>query len=170
MLPRYNKRYNKRYNNIIRGRGGGTMKKAGLDFIKPLAIIVTGGILVTLAACTSAPTSTPTPPTTPAPESGKSVTINLSVENKAFDKNTITVPAGAEVTVIFNNKDSIPHNLTVSEDRDSRKVIYNGDIITGPATVNYWFIAPSTPGTYFFRCDIHPSIMTGDFIITDTGS
>ncbi|MAF85873.1 MAG: hypothetical protein CL875_05280 [Dehalococcoidales bacterium] len=147
------------------------MKKAGLDFIKPLAIIVTGGILVTLAACTSAPTSTPTPLTTPAPESGKSVTINLSAENKAFDKNTITVPAGAEVTVIFDHKDSgVHHNLTVSLTEAVRKSIYNGNIITGPATINYRFLAPSTPGTYFFRCDVHPSSMTGDFIVTDTSS
>lgn len=140
------------------------MKRAGLDFIKPLAIIVAGGILVTLAACTSAPTSTP------APESGKSVIINLSVENGAFDKDTITVPAGAEVTVILNIKESVPHNLTVSETEAVRKAIYNGNVITGPAIVNHQFVAPLKPGTYFFRCDVHPKSMTGDFIVTDTVS
>jgi plastocyanin len=141
------------------------MKGSGLDFIKPLAIIATGGILVTLAACTSAPASTP------APESVKSVTVNLSVENEAFDKNTITAPAGAEVIVIFNNKDSgVHHNLTVALTQAVRKSIYNGNIITGPMTINCQFLAPSTPGTYFFRCDVHPSSETGDFIVTDTGS
>jgi plastocyanin len=39
-----------------------------------------------------------------------------------------------------------------------------GEIITGPATINYTFTAPSEPGTYYFQCDVHPS-MNGDFIV-----
>jgi len=34
------------------------------------------------------------------------------------------------------------------------------------ATTTYTFTAPSTPGTYFFRCDVHPETMTGQFIVT----
>lgn len=37
--------------------------------------------------------------------------------------------------------------------------------MTGPATTTYTFTAPSTPGTYFFRCDVHPTVMTGQFIV-----
>jgi plastocyanin len=46
-----------------------------------------------------------------------------------------------------------------------QKPIFVGQIITGPsATIDYKFTAPITPGTYFFRCDVHPS-MNGSFIV-----
>jgi plastocyanin len=38
--------------------------------------------------------------------------------------------------------------------------------VTGPTTTTYTFTAPSTPGSYFFRCDVHPTQMTGTFVVT----
>ncbi len=79
---------------------------------------------------------------------------------------TITVKAGAPVTVNFNNKDSgIPHNFSVYTNSSATTAIFTGQIVTGPATTTYTFNAPSSPGTYFFRCDVHPTIMTGQFIV-----
>jgi len=43
--------------------------------------------------------------------------------------------------------------------------IYKGEIISGPRTIIYSFNAPATPGTYYFRCDLHPN-MNGQFIVT----
>jgi hypothetical protein len=37
----------------------------------------------------------------------------------------------------------------------SKKKIFSGDIITGGKNITYRFNAPDTPGTYFFRCDVH---------------
>jgi len=88
----------------------------------------------------------------------------------AFDKATITVPAGADVTVVFNNKDRVPHNVAVYETKAAAKAIFVGEVFTGPKTINYRFTAPSIPGTYFFRCDVHPATMTGDFVVTSIGS
>jgi plastocyanin len=94
------------------------------------------------------------------------VTIDLVAKNIAFDKSTITVPVGADVTVNFDNQDSgIPHNFAVYTDASASTPIFVGEIITGPKTVTYSFTAPTTPGTYFFRCDVHPTIMTGTFIV-----
>ncbi|MDD4567465.1 amicyanin [Methanoculleus chikugoensis] len=96
---------------------------------------------------------------------GNATVVNLAAENIAFDTNTITVPAGANVTVHFVNKDSgIPHNFAVYDSSLRSEQIFVGDIITGPAETNYTFTAPSEPGTYYFQCDIHPS-MNGDFIV-----
>lgn len=96
----------------------------------------------------------------------QSVTVDLTAENIAFDKSTITVPAGARVTVNFNNRDSgVPHNFAVYETKDAEKVIFSGQIVTGPARAEYTFDAPAVPGTYFFRCDIHPTQMNGQFIV-----
>ena len=79
---------------------------------------------------------------------------------------TITVKAGSQVTVNFNNMDvGVPHNLAVYTNSSASTSIFVGQIITGPATATYTFTAPSTPGTYFFRCDVHPANMIGQFIV-----
>jgi plastocyanin len=96
-----------------------------------------------------------------------SVTVNLTAKGLAFDKKTIEVPAGAEVIVNFDNQDSgIPHNLAVYDTSAATTTIFKGEVITGPKTITYNFTAPTKPGTYFFRCDIHPTVMTGQFIVT----
>jgi plastocyanin len=116
-----------------------------------------------LVACTSAPTSTPAPTPTPT---ANAVTIDLVAKNIAFDKSTITVPAGAQVTINFDNQDSgIPHNFAVYTNASASTSIFVGQIITGPKTITYTFVAPATQGTYFFRCDVHPKAMTGTFIV-----
>jgi plastocyanin len=99
--------------------------------------------------------------TTPA---GNTITINLVAQNMAFDQSTLTVKAGAQVTVNFTNKDSVPHNLAVYTDKSAAQVIFKGDTIRS-SSITYTFTAPVTPGTYFFRCDVHPTSMTGQFIV-----
>jgi plastocyanin len=100
-----------------------------------------------------------------------STIIELAAKNIAFDKKTITVPAGAKVTVNFDNQDSgIPHNFAVYETSAAQKPIFKGEIITGPKKTTYTFTAPSKPGTYFFRCDVHPTQMTGQFIVASSSS
>jgi plastocyanin len=95
---------------------------------------------------------------------GNVTVVNLTAQNIAFDKSTITVPAGANVTVHFTNKDSgVQHNFAVYDSNLRSKSFFVGEIITGPAEANYTFTAPSDPGTYYFQCDIHP-FMNGKFI------
>ncbi len=111
-------------------------------------------------------TSTTGTSTTTSTTQPTAVTINLSAQNIAFDTNKITVPAGAKVTINFNNKDnSVPHNFAVYTDSSASTSIFIGQTITGPATTTYTFDAPKTPGSYFFRCDVHPSLMTGTFVV-----
>ncbi|MHB8052837.1 MAG: cupredoxin domain-containing protein [Methanoregula sp.] len=43
--------------------------------------------------------------------------------------------------------------------------MFSGAIITGGQDITYRFTAPAAPGTYFFRCDVHPSVMKGTFIV-----
>lgn len=110
---------------------------------------------------TTPPPSTP-PPAPPPAASG--VTIDLVAQNFAFDKSTISVPAGASVTVNFNNKDMAPHNFAVYTDSSASKGIFVGQIVTFQK-IAYKFTAPTTPGNYFFRCDVHPN-MNGTLTVT----
>lgn len=109
------------------------------------------------------PTPTPTAPSTvPAP----STTINLVARNIAFDLSVITVPAGKMITVNFDNQDqSVPHNFAAYIDQFATTPIFVGQIITGPAKTTYTFTAPVQPGRYLFRCDVHPTTMTGTLVV-----
>jgi plastocyanin len=87
----------------------------------------------------------------------------------AFDKKTLSVPAGASVTIIMDNQDGgIPHNVSVYQNLPggTTKPVFIGDVISGPASITYHFTAPSAPGDYYFVCDIHPQIMKGPFVVT----
>jgi plastocyanin len=80
---------------------------------------------------------------------------------------TISVPAGSTVVMTFINNDAnVPHNFALYTDSKATTRIFAGDFVTGVKTVTYTFTAPSTRGSYFFRCDTHPEIMTGTFIVT----
>jgi plastocyanin len=98
---------------------------------------------------------------------GQTAVIYLKAQNTAFNRSTISVPAGAAVTIHFTNDDSgIPHNFAAYTTSAATTTIFKGTIITGVSTTIYNFTAPSTPGTYFFRCDVHPNMMIGNFIVT----
>ncbi|NLA38635.1 MAG: hypothetical protein GX882_04480 [Methanomicrobiales archaeon] len=104
-------------------------------------------------------------PDTAAAQAARSVTINIVAVDMAFDTDTITVPAGAEVTINLDNQDdSVPHNVSFYTDSSAARAIFIGDLITGPDKVTQTFTAPAEPGTYFFQCDVHP-FMSGAFIV-----
>lgn len=129
--------------------------------VQKITINVQGATATTTATTTTATTATTTT-TTPA---NTPVTVSLVASGMAFDKSTITVPAGASVTINFNNRDAVPHNFAVYNNSSAAPpAIFQGQPITSIATT-YTFIAPTTPGTYFFRCDVHPTTMTGSFIV-----
>ncbi len=99
-------------------------------------------------------------------QNGEAVTIDLVADDLTFDTTEITVPAGAEVAINFDNQDGSPHNFALYADATAQEPVFVGEIVTGGQAVEYRFTAPDEPGTYFFRCDVHPSTMTGDFIVT----
>ncbi len=99
------------------------------------------------------------------------MTINLVALNLAFNMSTITVPRGAQVTINFDNQDiRIPHNFALYQSGNgpagtATGAIFVGQTITGPDTTTYKFTVPTTPGNYFFRCDVHPTAMFGTFVV-----
>jgi plastocyanin len=101
-----------------------------------------------------------------ASATGKSVSFGLIAKNIAFNTSTIMVPAGANVIISFDNQDQgIPHNFAVYQSSAAKNAIFTGKIVTGPAKATYTFTAPSTPGTYYFQCNVHPTQMNGQFIV-----
>lgn len=100
---------------------------------------------------------------------GPAATITITAKNIAFDQSTLTVAAGSAVQLTLDNQDSgIPHNWSLYKSKDAA---VSGDsplagtkIEAGPVKETTTFAAPAA-GTYYFRCDVHPTTMTGTFVV-----
>jgi plastocyanin len=96
-------------------------------------------------------------------------TVEISaIPTIKFDKDTITVKAGSQVTLRFTNSDTgVPHNWAAYTDSTASTPIPGAKTATctGPCEEQITFTAPSQPGDYFFRCDVHPTVMTGTLVV-----
>lgn len=96
---------------------------------------------------------------TPPPGDGG---MTIVAEGVAFDTETLTLPAGEEVSLEFDNRDQgTVHNVAIYENEADAQAqgnaLFDGQDITGPATTTYEFEAPP-PGEYLFQCDVHPDM------------
>ncbi len=84
--------------------------------------------------------------------------LALTASGIAFDKTDLTAPAGTAFQIAFTNNDAgIPHNVVIHKDSPTGQIVWQGAIITGPATQTY--DVPALPaGTYGFSCIVHPNI------------
>lgn len=88
----------------------------------------------------------------------------LVASDLQFSTDEIRLQAGEEATIEFDNQDDVQHNLAIYEDDSAQQDIFVGDYVTGASTT-YEFGAPEDPGTYFFRCDAHPTDMIGEVTV-----
>ncbi|HYV01708.1 MAG TPA: multicopper oxidase domain-containing protein [Actinomycetota bacterium] len=122
------------------------------------------------------PESTPsTPPTAaptatgPAPASGdcspKGTSLSVTAQTTAFDASCLAAPANTPFTIQLMNMDAgVPHNVSIFTDSSATQALFIGEVVNGPTTVTYE-VPALKPGTYFFRCDVHPTQMTGNFVV-----
>ncbi len=93
----------------------------------------------------------------------KGTTVDVSAQGTSFDTNCLAAPAGTAFTIAFDDMEGT-HNVAIYSDNTASKVLFRGDVVTGPRTVTY-NVAALPKGRYFFRCDIHPTQMTGAFVV-----
>ena len=94
-------------------------------------------------------------------------TVEVSANNVAFNVNEITVNSDGQVRVRFNNQEAVQHNIAFYESASNPTPVSEGSVgltFEGPATDDTVFDIPDA-GEYFFRCDVHPTIMTGTFVV-----
>lgn len=83
---------------------------------------------------------------------------NLTIGTKTgavlgFDPDEVSVPAGAQVKITFENRAALPHNLTFKD-----PITAATDPIVAPgASATVEFTAPE-PGDYTWGCTIHPTM------------
>jgi Cupredoxin-like domain len=104
-----------------------------------------------------------------APCSPSGTSLKLTAQSIQFSTSCLAAPANKAFTILFNNQDAnTPHNVAIfSADPTSHpdaKVLFRGDLVTGVASSTYQ-VAAIPAGSYFFHCDVHPTIMTGTFVV-----
>ena len=77
----------------------------------------------------------------------------------AFDTSALSFPADTGVTLTLDNQDAgVPHNVAIyAGPTDLATPLFRGDLVTGPMVIDYT-IPALTAGTYYFQCDVHPTM------------
>lgn len=84
--------------------------------------------------------------------------------NLKFDKATLEAPADKPIAITYDNQDKgIPHNLAVYK-ADGTLAGTRTPIEPGPI-VQTLALPALAAGTYTFKCDVHPTTMTGTLTI-----
>lgn len=131
-------------------------------------------------ATTAAPSSAPPSPRAPAPAAKSSAaagtqpkatcspsgtSLQISSQNIKFDKNCLAAPANQPFTIAFKNGDAgVPHDIAIYTNSSATTVLFKGAVVAGPTTTTY-HVPALKAGTYYFRCDIHPTQMFGTFVV-----
>lgn len=98
----------------------------------------------------------PPPPTEPPPATG---TLTVVALNVAFDVTSLSAAAGP-ITINFENQDrAVAHNIHFFS-KASNQSLGMTDIEPGPVTSSL-SLGTLAPGAYFYKCDLHPTTMTG---------
>ncbi len=96
-------------------------------------------------------------------------TVNVVAKGIKFDTNQIQVKTGGQIRIHFDNQDQgVQHNFAVYQSSTTTTQVAPGSVgvtFEGVNQDDVVFTAPQ-PGAYYFRCDVHPTIMNGNFIVT----
>lgn len=99
----------------------------------------------------------PPPPPPPPTEPASGTTLTLVAIEVRFDTKSLSAPAGP-ITIGFHHADpSVAHNIHFFSKASS---IGMTEPTTGPVT-DTLSLGTLAPGSYSYKCDVHPQTMTG---------
>jgi plastocyanin len=123
----------------------------------PRTVALICAALLLVAACTGPNPGSGQPPASLDPASPR-----IAADDLQFDRAELQVPAGEAFVLVFENRESAPHNVAIHTEAGAREARFQGEIFAGPATRSYQVPALEA-ATYVFVCDLHPS-MTGRLV------
>jgi plastocyanin len=96
-----------------------------------------------------------------------STELEIVSRNLRFDKRTLVALPNREITIVHTNRDrGTLHNVSIYTDRSVKERIHESELFKGNDTRTERFMAPG-PGSYYFRCDVHPDTMTGTLLVKE---
>jgi plastocyanin len=146
------------------------------DHQAAVAVPAIGGVALGVPSPSASPPPTPASGPACAPN-GNATDLQIAAPTGAsasgFSTNCLAVIPDTAFTVAFDNQDAgVPHNWELFKDpaysTRAGGAASPSDIITGPDQVSYDVDALQA-GTYFFRCDVHPTTMTGQLLVAKAG-
>ena len=172
------KPYYRKVGVVARAKAGGSKAVSDKEFDQLLrsgrsAVVIAVGILglaailyLMLFKPTLSSATTPTPvPTATSSVPGGVPTVNETAGQLTFGSTTLRAPANTPFDLVFDNQaPGVAHNVAIYTNASASTVLFRGAVITGVKSVTY-NVPALKPGTYFFRCDVHPTQMTGTFVV-----
>jgi plastocyanin len=89
--------------------------------------------------------------------------VQVAAADFSFSPDTFSLPAGAPVKIEVRNTGSAPHTLTVYSDEEYSSAVPGADTDTIEGGEDASIETTFDAGQYFFRCEIHPTQMEGEF-------
>ena len=120
---------------------------------RPFAgVLAAAALSASITACGGSALGYESPPASLDPASP-----TLSARDVAFDAETLAVPARRPFILVFENRDSVEHNVSIYADASPQQRRFQGVLFGGPST--RWYPVPALEaGTYVFVCDLHPNM------------
>ncbi|HYH91916.1 MAG TPA: PQQ-dependent sugar dehydrogenase [Candidatus Saccharimonadales bacterium] len=87
---------------------------------------------------------------------GEVASLTIGTDSGAallFDPDEATAPGGGEISITFENRSTVPHNLTFADPIDAA----TATVVPAGASETITFAAPE-PGAYDFVCTLHPGM------------
>ncbi len=95
--------------------------------------------------------------------------FTMTATDNAFSMKEMTVPAGAEITFVFDNKGAAVHNWHVLNVKGADGQDIATKLLPGGQQETLKF-AISQPGTYNYQCDVHPTEMVGKLTVAEASA
>ncbi len=93
--------------------------------------------------------------------------VTVVAQDIAFDTSMIDLPPTPS-TITFENRDAgVQHNIAIYSNSSLDQELFSGELVTGPATVQYQ-VPALQPGEFYFQCNVHPN-MNGTVVVSDAG-
>jgi plastocyanin len=126
-------------------------RRTGASIAVALVAAIAGA--AALAGCGGGAGSFDSPPPSLDPNSP-----SLIAEGIAFNTAQLEVPANRPFTLVFENRDTASHNVSILTNGDELARVFDSTPFGGPAT--RWYPVPAlAPGRYKFVCDLHTNMV-----------
>jgi plastocyanin len=95
-------------------------------------------------------------PAVEAPASFEPGSPEVTASGNQFDKTELDVPGQTGFELVLHNNDGVQHNFSIYSDENHSQRVFGGDFANQGTHV--YHVQALAPGTYYFECDIHPTM------------